>query len=174
MRQLRLIIVLVAGFALPALAAAPNAALPFNLTFSSGAISGSTFGGLTITGTYTGTTSGKWTLTVSGQVFGTGTYACAASTCIFTGTLAGKSVTFPLPLSSLSGSKTGTLTISAFPTHGAWVSAVAHWANIHLSEADRGKVISAAARIEGALASNGRNGGQANGQGKAHSSGRGN
>ncbi len=172
MRQCRIIIVLVASFALPALAAS-SAALPYNLTFSSGAISGSTFGGLTMTGTYTGTTSGNWTLTVSGQVFGTGTYACAGSTCTFTGTLAGKSVTFTLPLSSLSGSKTGTLTISAFSTHGAWVSAVAQWAKTHLRGADRGKVISAAARIEGALASNGRNGGQANGQGNAHGSGRG-
>ncbi len=172
MRQCRLIIVLVASFALPALAAS-SAALPYSLTFSSGVISGSTFGGLTVTGTNTGTTSGHWTLSVSGQVFGTGTYACSGSTCTFTGILAGKSVTFTLPLSNLSGSKTGTLTISAFPTHGAWVSAVAQWANAHLSGADRGKVISAAARIEGSLASNGQTVDQANGQGNAHGSRRG-
>ncbi len=171
MRQCRLIILLLASFALPALAAS-SAALPYNLTFSSGAIS-RTFGGLTVTGTYTGATAGNWTLTVSGQVFATGTYACSGSACTFTGTLAGKSVAFTVPLSSLSGSKTGTLTISAFPTHGAWVSAVAQWANTHLSGADRGKVISAAARIEGALASNGQSGGQASGQGNSHGSGRG-
>ncbi len=172
MRQCWFIIMLLASFALPALAAS-STALPYNLTFSSGAISGSTFGGLTVTGTYTGTTSGKWTLTVSRQVFGTGTYACSGSTCTLTGTLAGKSVTFTLPLSSLSGSITGTLTISAFSTHGGWVSAVARWANTHLRGADRDKAISAAARIEGALASNGHNDGQANGQGNSHGRGRG-
>jgi hypothetical protein len=48
---------------------------------------------------------------------------------------------------------TGSFASSQFPTHGAWVSAVAQWANTHLEGAQVGKVVSEAAKIEGPEAS---------------------
>ncbi len=145
MRHVVLVVLLVAALALPGFAAA-NAPLAFNLTFSGGTISG-TFGGVPVQGTYSGNSStGTWTLTVDGKVFATGTYTCASSGCTFTGTtLAGKSTTFTLASSSLSGPKTGNLTLSQFPNHGAWVSAVAKWANDNLEDGKRGTVVSEAA-----------------------------
>jgi hypothetical protein len=82
---------------------------------------------------------------VDGKVFATGTYSCS-STCTFTGmTLAGKPSTFTFTSSSLTGAKTGTLSLSQFASHGAWASAVAQWANANPSQNQRGLIVSAAA-----------------------------
>lgn len=155
MRHLVLVAVLVASLGVPGLAGS-SAPLPYSLTFSgtssSGTISG-TFGGVPVSGTYSG---GIWTLTVFGKTFASGTYSCA-STCTFTGTTAaGKSLTFAFSSSSLTGTKTGNLFLSQLPTHGAWVSTVAQWANANLSKDQRGQGVSAAARIEGSQVSGGK------------------
>ncbi len=162
MRYALIAIALVVGFATPGVAKA-SAALPFDLTFTgtntSGTISG-TFGGVPVTGTYSNRT---WTLIVDGKVFATGTYSCS-STCAFSGmSLSGKSVTFSFTSSSLTGTKTGTLSLRPFANHGAWVSAVAQWANANLSQHQRGLIVSAAARIEGQLAAQGNRNAEANG-----------
>ncbi len=154
MRHALLAVALVVGLAAPGFAKA-SAAIPFGLTFTgtntSGTISG-TFGGVPVTGTYS---NGTWTLMVDGKVFATGTYSCSSS-CTFTGTtLAGKPITFSFTSSSLTGTKTGTLSLSPFANHGAWVSAIAQWANANLTQKQRGLIVSAAARIEGRLAANG-------------------
>ncbi len=169
MRYALLAVALVVGLATPGLAKA-SAALPFDLTFTgtntSGTISG-TFGGLPVTGTYS---NGTWTLMVDGKVFATGTYSCS-SACTFTGTrLAGKPIAFIFTSSSLTGTKTGTLSLSPFATHGAWVSTVAQWANANLSQKHRGLIVSAAARIEGPLAAQGH--GNAGGNGHDGGGGR--
>ncbi len=161
MRNLVLVAVLVASLSLPVFANA-SAALPFSLRFqgttSSGTISG-TFGGEEVSGTYSNNT---WTLTVFEKPFATGTYSCSNSGCTFTDlTLLGKSIAFSLPSVSLTtkaGSMTVTeaLSLSQFTNHGAWVSAVANWANTHLTGRQIGQAVSAAARIEGKEASEGK------------------
>ncbi len=111
-------------------------------------------------GTIITTSSGGWTMTVDGQTFASGTYQCAGDVCTFTGTtLLGKSASFTMT------STTGTVS-GLFATHGAWVSAVANWANTHLSGQQIGQVVSAAARIEGLLASGGQGHGSGNSRGK--------
>ncbi len=165
MRHLCVAVALFTALAAPALAAS-SAALPYNLTFSpnlsttanTGTVKG-TFGGVPVTGAYTGTsTSGTFTLTASGKTFASGTYTCGGSGCAFTGTVAGKSVTGMSLTSSAFVTGTGKATSGVFPNHGAWVSAVAGWANANLSGSQRGQIVSAAARIEGSQASNGRGG----------------
>jgi hypothetical protein len=64
-------------------------------------------------------------------------------------------VTFSFTSSSLMGTKIGTVQLGQFATHGAWVSTVADWAQANLSPSQRGEIVSAAAGIEGLLASNG-------------------
>jgi hypothetical protein len=68
-------------------------------------------------------------------------------------------VTFSFTSSSLTGTKIGTLQLSQFATHGAWVSTVAHWAQANLSPSQRGEIVSAAAGIEGLLVSSEHRGG---------------
>ena len=93
-------------------------------------------------------------------MFVSGTYTCSGGVCTFTGTtLLGKSVTFTMT------STTGTVS-GLFATHGAWVSAVANWANTHLSGQQIGQVVSEAARIEGLLLL--ASGGQGHGSGNSH------
>lgn len=149
MRHTLLIAFLVFALAVPGFAAA-NAPLTFDLTFSNGKITG-TFGGVQVQGTYSGTSSsGTWTLTVDGKVFATGTYMCTNSGCKFTATsLAGKATMFSFTSSSLTGNKSGSVTATQFPTHGAWVSAVAHWTDANIKAGERGKVVSEAAKENG-------------------------
>lgn len=137
---------IVTGIAL----AASSSALPYMLSSPPTNLSNSTFsasfGG--VVGTITTTSSGSWTMTVDGQTFASGTYTCSGGVCTFTGTtLLGKSGTFTM-------TSTGTVS-GLFATHGAWVSAVARWANTHLSGRQIGQVVSEAARIEGPFASEG-------------------
>lgn len=144
----------------PAALAAAGAPLPYSLTFAptpgtivnTGKVSGR-FGGVAVTGTYTGTTtSGNLALQVSGRKFATGTYACKESTCEFTGSIDGKDV-MSMTVSSFSTSKgavmrgTGSASSDTFPTYGAWVSAVAGWTKKAELPADaRSQVISDASR----------------------------
>jgi len=58
----------------------------------------------------------------------------------------------------------GKATSSAFPNHGAWVSAVTNWANTNLSGSQRGHIVSSAAKIEGPLASGKNDRSQGSGQ----------
>lgn len=157
MRYLALALLAVVGFAGP-LWAGTNAPLPYSLTLtgtaSKGTITG-TLGGVQVQGTYQ---NGTWTVAVQGQTFATGSYTCTTG-CTFTGTtLIGKSVSFStstalLGTTSARVTLTGSFASSQFPTHGAWVSAVAQWANAHLEGAQVGKVVSEAAKIEGPEAS---------------------
>jgi len=139
-------------------------------------LSGSTFGGVPVTGTITGTSSsGTMTLLADGKVFATGTYTCS-STCSFTGTVAGKTVTGMTLTSSSSKlgttlSTTGAALSSAFPNHGAWVSAVGKWAKANdLTGRQRGEIVSAAAKIEGPQASGKNTSGSGQGKGKGNES----
>lgn len=152
MRHLLLAAVLAASFAPGVARAASSSALPYTLVSPPASVSASAFpaslGG--VTGTITTTSLGTWTMTVRGQTFASGTYTCSGGACTFTGTtLLGASMTFTM--ASAAGALSG-----LFPTHGAWVSAVAHWANTHLSGQQIGQVVSEAARIEGPAASMGR------------------
>ena len=170
MRHTVFIVTLVFALVVPGFAAA-NAALPYDLRLSAplgplpstvGVKAGSTFGGVPVTGTVSGTTaSGNVSLLTNGRLFASGTYACN-SACTFSGTIAGKTVT-------------GKAVSGAFPNHGAWVSAVSNWANDNLSSVQRGRIVSAAARIEGPLASGkadlDRAGGHGSGQAAGHDSG---
>jgi len=136
-----------------AVLAGSSSTLPYTLSSPPTKLSNSTFtaslGG--VEGTITTTSSGGWRIMVGGQTFGSGTYMCSGGACTFTGAmLLGKAVTFTMT------STTGTLS-GLFTTHGAWVSAVAQWANTHLSGQQIGQVVSAAARIEGLLASGDQN-----------------
>jgi hypothetical protein len=136
-----------------AVLAESSSALPYTLSSPPTMVSNSTFtaslGG--VAGTITTTSSGGWQMTVGGQTFASGTYVCSGGACTFMGTmLLGKTVTFTLT------STTGTVS-GLFATHGAWVSAVAHWAHTRLSGQQIGEVVSAAARIEGLLASGDQN-----------------
>jgi len=189
MRYTVFIVTLVFALVVPGFAAA-NAALPYDLRLSAplgplpstvGVKAGSTFGGVPVTGTVSGTTaSGNVSLLTNGRLFASGTYACN-SACTFSGTIAGKTVTGMTLTASRSGftasafAVTGKAVSGAFPNHGAWVSAVSNWANDNLSSVQRGRIVSAAARIEGPLASGkadlDRAGGHGSGQGAGHDSG---
>jgi hypothetical protein len=146
--------VLVVSLVVPgAVLAESTSSLPYTLssppTMLSTRTFTATFGG--VAGTITTTSSGSWKMTVGGQTFASGTYTCSGGTCTFTGaTLLGKAVTFTMT------STTGTVS-GLFATHGAWVSAVAQWAKAHLSGQQIGDIVSAAARIEGMLASGDQN-----------------
>ncbi len=178
MRHLLLAAVFVVSLAAPGVAfATSTSALPYTLVSPPASVSASTFpaslGG--VTGTITTTSLGTWTMTVQGQTFASGTYTCSGGACMFTGTtLLGTPTTFTL------APATGTLS-GLFATHGAWVSAVANWANTHLSGQQVGLVVSEAARIEGPAASSARaqvtiqgvtpgsqNGGHSGGHGGGH------
>jgi len=137
-------VALAAALAVPA-GAAPAPGLAYSLTFAGGTITG-TVGGVAVQGTYTGTSSGSWLLTVGGAPFASGTYTCTTSLCTFTGTtIAGTSTTFTFTSASLTGNTAGSVVLSAFPNHGAWVSTVAHWVAAHLQGRQRGEVVSQAA-----------------------------
>ena len=163
--------------------AASSAALPFDLKLSaplssissqSKVLTGSTFGGVPVTGTVMGTTtSGTLNLLADGKPFVTGTYSCSSG-CTFSGTIAGKTVSgmslgkassFTGKTASTATTAMGKATSSAFPNHGAWVSAVSDWAKSNnLSGKQRGEIVSSAAKIEGPLASGKTDRGQASGQ----------
>ena len=120
-----------------------------------------------MTGTIKGSsTTGTINLFADGKLFASGTYSCNASGCGFTGTVAGKTVTgMNLGTAShLSG--VGKATSGAFSNHGAWVSAVTDWAHSNLSGKQRGEIVSAAAKIEGAEASGKSDSSHGGGQGK--------
>ncbi len=174
MRNMLLVILLSAGLATAPGYAASSAALPYDLKLSSplGVFphtsqvqSGSTFGGVPVTGSVAGTSSsGTLNLYADGKLFASGTYSCA-STCNFTGTVAGKSVTGMQLTTSSHVNGVGKATSGVFPNHGAWVSAVGDWAKANLNGKQRGEVVSAAGRIEGSQAS-GSEGGHGKGKGK--------
>ena len=149
MRYFSLMVLLAAVLAVPVVAQ-PSAGmgLPYDLTFSGGTITG-TFGGVPVTGTYTGSGSGSFQLMVDGQVFASGTYTCDGSGCTFSGTqLLGASQSFSFTSTGLSSPAGGDLT-GLFATHGAWVSAVAKWAQANLTTMRVGQVVRAAAGIQG-------------------------
>lgn len=162
-----LVAVLVAALAIPAVAAKPVYALVYNLTFNSdGTITG-TFGGIPVSGTWSG---GTWTLTIDGMTFASGTYTCNG-TCTFTGTtVAGVSGTFTFTSSASASAPTGTTsgqTSGVFSNHGAWISAVTKWAYTNLTGVRRGQIISAAAHNQQQLM-------RANGNGSASAGSNGN
>lgn len=151
MRHVLLGILLITALALPAFAA--PSALPFALTLASPlgsswhkdeVRSGSTFGGVSVTGNIIGTsTKGTLTLYAGGRLFILGRYSCASGGCNLNGAVAGKSVS-PMRLNSGGWlSDTGNAVSPAFPTRGAWVAAVTEWANANLTGAQRAQVISA-------------------------------
>ena len=167
----------VSGFAASSAAVAYDLSLSAPLTSISSqskVVSGSTFGGVPVTGTVQGTTtSGTLNLFADGKSFATGTYTCSSGGCTFTGTVAGKSVSgmklgtassFTGKTPSTATTAMGKVTSSAFPNHGAWVSAVSNWANANLADSRRGQIVSSAAKIEGPLASGKTDRGQASGQ----------
>lgn len=180
---------LVFALVVPGFAAA-SAALPFDVRLSTplgslpstvGVKAGSTFGGVPVTGTVSGTTtSGSLSLFADGRLFASGTYTCN-SACTFSGTIAGKTVTGMTLSASRSGFTASAFTVSGkafsstFPNHGAWVSAVSNWASANLSSLQHGRIVSAAARIEGPLASGksdlDRAGGHGSGQAAGHDRG---
>ncbi len=176
MRHLLLIALLIGSLATAQGYAASSAALPYDLQLSSplGALpktaqvlSGSTFGGVPVTGSIKGSsTTGTMNLFADGKLFASGTYSCNSGGCTFTGTVAGKTVTgMNLGTASrLSGM--GKATTSAFSNHGAWVSAVTDWANANLSGKQRSEIVSAAAKIEGPQASGKLDSSHGGGQGK--------
>lgn len=162
--------------------AASSAGLPYDLKLSapltsissqSKVVSGSTFGGVPVTGTVQGTTtSGALNLYADGKLFATGTYSCGAG-CTFTGTIAGKNVSgmnltaassFTGKTPSTATTAMGKATSSTFANHGAWTSAVSSWANTNLSGSQRGQIVSSAAKIEGSLASGKTDRGRGSGQ----------
>ena len=151
MRYVLLGIFLITALALPAFA--EPSALPFALTLASPlgsswhkdeVRSGSTFGGVSVTGNIIGTsTKGTITLYAAGRLFLLGRYSCESGACNLNGAVAGKSVT---PMRLAAGgwlSDTGNAVSAAFPTRGAWVAAVTEWANANLTGAQRAKFVSA-------------------------------
>jgi hypothetical protein len=181
MRYGILVVSIVLAFAVSGFAAS-SAALPYDLKLSaplgsissqSKVVTGSTFGGVPVTGAVQGTTtSGTLNLFADGKLFVTGTYSCSSG-CTFSGTIAGKTVSgmslskassFTGKTSSTATTAMGKATSSAFPNHGAWVSSVAGWANTNLTGSQRGHITSSAAKIEGPLASGKTDRGQASGQ----------
>jgi len=144
-----------------------------NLPISGTVASNGTLSGTTTIGGVTGTltsSGGTWTMTVRGMLFASGTYSCSGGSCTYTGAIVGSKRT----LSFMTKSTTGAITnASGFPTHGAWVSAVAHWGGAHhaalaASGLAVGHVVSGAAKIEGSIASSGRGGGSAGDHGGGH------
>ncbi|HXF83362.1 MAG TPA: hypothetical protein VNN19_11485 [bacterium] len=126
--------------------AAPGATIPISLTFSGSTITG-TFGGVPVSGTVTGTDAGTFTLLVDGQVFATGSFVCTSGGCTFTVTqLLGADTQFTFTSPTLTSPVRGSIS-GLFATHGAWVSAVARWANTHLAPTRRGPIVRAAARM---------------------------
>lgn len=167
MRRALPAVLLVAGLSIPGVAG-PSAALPYNLVLSprpsssssTGTVMGQ-LGGVPVTGAYYGNaSSGTLTLNVKGMAFAVGTYSCAYSGCAFTGSVAGKRVT-AMPMSGLGGP--GQATSSAFPTRGAWVSAVSDWANTHLGSDQGASIVSAASGVEMLQTPNGQGQGGGNG-----------
>ncbi len=167
----------VSGFAASSAALTYDLKLSAPLTSSSSqskVVTGSTFGGVPVTGTVQGTkTAGALNLTADGKAFAAGTYSCSSGGCTFAGTIAGKSVTgmslttassFTGKTTSTTTTAVGKATSSTFHNHGAWVSAVSGWANTNLSGSQRGQIVSSAAKIEGPLASGKSDRGQASGQ----------
>ncbi len=106
------------------------------------------------------------TVKLDGQVFASGPSSCSSS-C--TWTVANKSVTVTSTMvSSLTSTAEGwTGLAAAFPTHGAWVSAVAHWANTNpmLTGRDVGQIVSEAASTHADLVSHGADPGHGGGHG---------
>jgi len=150
MRHLFVVGLLVTLAAMPAVVLAqPNSSVPVSGTMTSiGTLNGpATIGG--VTGTIT-SSGGAWTMTVAGATFATGTYACSGGSCSYTGTIVGSARTFGFTTSST----TGTITAArGFPTHGAWVSTVAHWsaanrAALTAAGGNVGHTVSDAARFD--------------------------
>ncbi len=148
MRRVFFVALLVASLAVPGFAVA-NAALPFSQAVLTSGGSG-TFGGVLVTNV-------NGTLMIRGTSVVFGKLTCSNGTC--TGTIVGVSAAFTLTtVNSMPA-----VTSSAFPTHGAWVSAVAQWASASDNRSALaaagftvGDIVSGAAKIEGPLASSGR------------------
>ncbi|GEM_PF-5990778 len=165
MRSALLSTVLIVALAAPGLAASTAANANVSYQFGPGSPPGTlTLGGVTGTLSWSGS---NWTMTVAGQTFAKGTYD--SGTGVFT-------VTSMPGLSSCLSSCTATtsaLTLTgqlAFTTHGAWVSAVANWANSHPGALQTagltvGDIVSAAAKDSphGAAQANGKAGSQVSG-----------
>jgi hypothetical protein len=99
-----------------------HSALTVSGTASSGVLSGpATIAG--VTGTIT-SSSGSWTMTVGSVTFTSGTYTCGGGSCTYTGTVAGSTRHFSFSINTTTNAITAA---TGFPTHGAWVSTVAHW-----------------------------------------------
>ncbi len=153
-RYLIIVFLLVGGLAAPGSAAA-SAALPVTPSPLS-------FGGVVGTGGSVSSTS--VVIRVGSLTFAD--ISCSGSTC--TGTVAGiPNVTLTRTVST---SGAVTFSSSTFPTHGAWVKAVADWVVDNRSALPAGvtvgKIVSQAARIEGPLASGGQGGGGGHGRGR--------
>jgi len=123
MRYLWIVGLLVALMAMPAVVLAqPNGALSVSGTPTSGILNGTTtIGGVTGTMTSSG---GSWTMTVGGATFASGTYTCGGGSCTYTGTVVGSTRHVSFSINTTTGAITAA---TGFPTHGAWVSTVAHW-----------------------------------------------
>lgn len=171
MRHLFVIGLLVAAVAVPAVALAQSSStLPVSGTLTAaGTLGGTaTIGGVTGKVTSSG---GMWTMTVGGVTFASGTYSCSAGSCSYTGTIVGSKTAFNFTTNSKSGAIANA---TGFSTHGAWVSAVSHWAGAHqgaLAAAGLsvGQIVSGAAKIEGG----GHGGGNAGAHGGGNSAGHG-
>jgi hypothetical protein len=176
MRRLLVVALLIGSFATGQGFAASSAALPYDLQLASPlgtiaktdqVLSGSTFGGVPVTGSVKGSsTTGTMTLFADGKLFASGTYSCNAGGCTFSGTVAGKTVTGMNLGTATHLSGVGKATSSAFPNHGAWVSAVTDWAKANLSGKQKGEIVAAASRIEGPQASGKVDAGTGGGHGK--------
>lgn len=148
MRAVLLVGLLVMSLAAPGFAAA-NADLSYNLSVSGSTVSG-TIGGVPVSGTVTsGACSSACTTTLylgtSTVTFAQATLTCSAGCTIDSlKQLAGKPVASSAITSAI-------ISTSTFPTHGAWVSAVAQLANRNrqaLAQAGLtvGQVVSGAAK----------------------------
>ncbi len=153
MRHILLVGLLIASLVVPAFAAS-GSTLPVSGTLTSSGMlsSGSsvTLGGVTgtLTSTPSTSTTGTWSMTVGGVTFATGTYSCTGGGCSYTGTVVGSTTSFHFSTVTSSRSILGA---TGFPTHGAWVSTVAHWAGSNQSKLAAagmtpGAVVSSAAR----------------------------
>jgi hypothetical protein len=127
MRPFLIAALLVTLMAMPAVVLAqPNGALSVSGTPTSGILNGTArLGGVTGTVTSSG---GSWTMTVGGATFASGTYACGGGSCTYTGTVVGSTRNFSFSINTTTGAITAA---TGFPTHGAWVSTVAHWGAAH-------------------------------------------
>lgn len=153
MRHLFVVGLLVTLMAVPAVVLAqPNGALTVSGTSSSGILNGtSTIGGVTGTVTSSG---GSWTMTVAGATFASGTYTCGGGSCTYTGKVAGSTRSISFSINTTTGAITAA---TGFPTHGAWVSTVAHWGagNRAALGGNIGHTVSSAARDPASTLSNG-------------------